>query len=169
MVDFKKDILKEINQSNDKGTENTEKISFSDVIDLTFYYLSLQSDIKDIGKITTSDFYYLLKNNCFSYAKKDKNFCLLKTAWTEDNLKKKTSEEANIYMSHFPGIITFYNLRIFYYYPKRTGHGWEAYRDNHIKNHVFPKWKYNIDKIDSVLDFAEELCKEIRKNNAATV
>lgn len=166
-------IIKMIEQSTDEGIkgnkyreeEYLQKLLFGDIMAVVFYYISLQRDIDGIGEMHTDYLYHLLKKESLCWAENNKDFELLKLAWSnESGPMGGTAGDAEMYMSFFPGISTFHNLRNFFYYPKRTGHGWEAYRDGYVKNYVFPKWRRNIKKINQVFDFAEIICEEIRKN-----
>jgi hypothetical protein len=168
----KEEILKLIKESTDDGIKGKaykeesylQRIRFDDIVDIILYYISLQSDIDSIGKIDTIDFHNILKGEWFCWVKYNKEFYSQGSAWSSGpGPGGGTAGLAEMYMSYFPGITGYDNLLSFFRYPRKFNHGWENYRDKHIKNYVFPKWRRNIKKIDSILNLAEVICEEIRR------
>jgi hypothetical protein len=169
--EIKDKITKLIKESTDDGIKGNayreesylQKICFDDVFDILLYYISLQADIDKISKIDTIDFCCLLEKEWFCWVKHNREFCYLNSAWSSGpGPMGGTAGTAEMYTSYHPGINGYDKLYHFFQYPKRFNRGWEIYRDRHIKNYVFPKWRRNIEKLDAVFSLAEIICEEIR-------
>lgn len=177
--DPKETILKMIRQSDDKGlkgrfyksSDYLNTISFSDVMDIVMLYISMQPDTDRITRIKTSDFYRLTEDIHRKWAKTQKQESLsrLQYAWlSEPGPMDGYMGPAESYFSIYPGPLREDYLRRFFDFPRDLPVlflAWPAYRQYHIENMVFPKWrrKNNMKKIGAVFELSEMICTEMRK------
>jgi hypothetical protein len=170
-------IIDQIKKSNADGIEGSyykrkaylRQIVFSDIIDIIFYYISLQQDLDKIASMKPDVFYNILENtwNEWIKDKKNKSFITLDRAWhSNPGPMGGTAGSAEIYAYYHPGFYHYGDMFIFFIYPRAFVGGWEHYKDVHIKDYVLLKWKQknNIKKIDLVFNLAEMVCQAMRKN-----
>jgi hypothetical protein len=173
-VSVRKTILNLIEESREEDIKGTafrrdswmNTIFFSDVMDVVFFYISLQPDLKEIARINTSDFYALVEKVWGEWIKDQKSraFLGLNSAWSSGpGPIGGTAGPAEMYMFYYPGVIQYRYLLEFFSYPEGLPRGWSPYRD-HMKVMVFPKWKREKShkKLGSVFRLAQMVCEAMR-------
>lgn len=173
----RKTIRKLIKKSSSKllGRQSLQKfllgnIFFSDFMDIVFYYIFLQPDLKTIANISTRDFYERLKFVWDLWPARLDNTVLndIYLEWYSDS--KDVMGSAELYATLSPGFRQKDNLLEFFYFPTgiisfcNTGN-WPLYRKEIIKKKTFPKFRQpeNYAKLEVIFDFADDLCERLRK------
>jgi hypothetical protein len=177
-ISMRKTIVSLIQESRDEDIKGAafrkeswlSRIDFSDVMDIVIFYISLQPDIKVIGKTKTNDFYHLMKDVWMQWAedKKNKVFSDLSSAWySQAGPMDGYAGPAEMYMMYHPGLLHYKYLLEYFFYPEELPGGWSSYRD-HMKIMVFPKWRRekNYKKIPLVFNLAGMACEAMRKKQS---
>jgi hypothetical protein len=144
-----------------------QRITFSDVMDIVLFYISLQPDVKNIGKIKSIDFYHLVEHTWKQWIadKNNRAFIELNSAWSNGpGPMDGTAGPAEMYMYYHPGMLGHKRILEFFY----CCDNWTSYLE-HMKIMVFPKWRRenNLKNISSVFHLAEMICSATRKEVAA--
>lgn len=174
-VNERKTIRKLIKESKDEDIRGAafrkeswlSRICFDDLMDIVLFYISLQPDIKVIGKTKGFDFWQLMKNVWMQWIadKKNKVFLDLNSAWyAGPGPMDGSAGPAEMYMMYCPGVVNYNYLSAFFFYPEELPDGWSSYR-NHMKIMVFPKWKRenNYKNLPLVFNLARMACEAMRK------
>ncbi|MDD5569494.1 MAG: hypothetical protein PHG23_03745 [Candidatus Pacebacteria bacterium] len=143
------------------------KLLFSDLMDVVLFYISLQPDLNEIGKIKTNDFYRLLEDVWKKWAadKKNKAFAdNFYSAWfAGPGPMDGTAGPAEMYMLYYTGLLHYDYLLVFFRYPEGLPDGWIPYRE-HIEIMAFPKWRRenNFKELGKIFNLAEMMCEALR-------
>lgn len=142
------------------------KIYFSDFMDMVMYYISLQPDLDGIGKIRISDFSNLLKD---LWEKKfsEKFYDSFGHPWINND--GYSSGSGIDYFRSNPGLELHSEFLLEYFgYPEALKglskhRRWPEYKEQ-MENCIFPKYRRIKHKkmLNAALDFAEDVCQELR-------
>lgn len=192
-------ILERINQSNDNTLGPgkffhsklfLENLSYSDVMDIVLYYVSLQKDLDKIARISSRDFANILERATCDWMEK------VETQWgkvrvprfygsQETYLQPRiqtialartpgpgpmggTMSHAEEYEALHPGFSQHKYLLSFFRYPEGLPGrpiNWPLYKKYFIEAKSFPKWRRRMHqkRLLTVLDLAESVCQLLRK------
>ena len=171
---IKERIINCIKESNDEKLHYIDKrlintINYGDVMDIVFLYLGLYFKDKDIGKMSTSDFYNMSDAVWIRWARKNKKFSHLCGAYcATPGPMGGGASSAEMYLRCYTQLLSFENIQNFFNYPRAGGCGWGHYRDIHVIPRTLPKWRRvnNLKKIEQVFELAEIFCQEIESHEA---
>lgn len=174
-ISARKTIITLIQESRDEAIQGTafrqeswlSTIRFSDVMDIVLFYISLQPDLNQIGKITSNDFSRLVEKIWKEWIAEKKNEISLDLygAFSPGSGPMDGSAgPAEMYMMYHPGICHYKYLLVFFSYPKELPSGWLPYRE-HMKIMVFPKWRreQNFKNLSKVFNLATRVCAAMRE------
>lgn len=145
-------------------------ITFSDFMNIVFYYIYLQPDLKVIANISTLDFYIRLRFVWDLWPARFDGAGLgdIYIAWFSSSKDEMGSAEHYAILS--PGFRQKENLLEFFLLPEYVklatkAWNWQFYKKAIIEKITFPKFrrKINSDKLDIIFEFADDLCERLRK------